>query len=382
MSNIIRAAIREILLTENYNVSIVGTPVKMKREEEDESGGKKKPARKNRGEETAAEILSNFILTPEDLKDLISAAQEKDVLKSYDENDAEIKRRLDLIGNRVSPAAAKLAALTVNQMTDDEKAKYLYNMPGPDQAVEKIEPAVESDTFNEYDIPPFFNDLAMIKKPGGHGESIGRAEALTILMFGRDDNGAKEPDLIVGGRGFSVKYFSSNSKTVNPGADLSATPAYSRIVELTMQLKKIANAKEIDTGSSDRYISRGQVRSMLQQLNSKLASGWSYSKRADLDPAGIGDEDVNLPFTESEIKSMVKECGSLWDGGLTLSGHDVIALVGTANLKMYIMPKSKVVAGEIIVSGAVPKVAIASPAAGQVPVSPGGGDSESEDVEI
>lgn len=356
-----------MILSENYNVSIVGTPVKMKREEE--TGGKN-PARKKRGEETAAEILSNFILTSEDLKDLISVAQEKDVLKGYDENDAEIKRRLDLIGSRVSPAAAKQAALTVSQMTDAEKAKYLYNMPGPDQTVEKVEPIVKPDAFKEYDVPVFFNDLAMIKKAGGRGESIGKGEALAILMFGRDDDGDKEPDMIIGGRGFSVKYFSNNSKTVDPGADLAATPEYRRIVEVTMELKKIANAKGIDAGSSTKYISRGQVRNMLRQFDEQLASGWTYAKRADLDPSGIGDEEVNLPFTQSEIRDMVDECGNLWDGGLVLSGHDVIALSGTSKLTMYIVPENMVLPGEIVLSGPVANIGIASPAASQIPVSP------------
>lgn len=379
--NFIRHAIREMILSENYNVSIVGTPVAAKREEVSDAEGKKKSPRKKRGEEVAAEILSNFILTSDDLKDLISVAKDKDILKDYAENDAEIKRRLDLISSRVSPTAGKLAALVVNQMSDAEKSKYLHNMPGPDQTVSgEIHPVVKEDEFKVYDIPGFLNDLAMVKKPGGHGESIGRGEALSILMFGRDDNADKEPDMIIRGKGFSVKYFSSNSKTVNPGADLSATPAYSRIVEVTMRLKKIANSKDIDTGSSDKYISRGQVRNMLQQLNAKLESGWTYAKRADLDPSGIGDEDVNLPFTVKEIKDMVDECGALWDGELILSGHNVIALVGTSNLKMYVMPKGTVVAGEIIMSGAVPKVAIASPLAGKVKVSPGD-DSSKEQAE-
>lgn len=371
----IRHAIREMVLSENYNVSITATPIL--------AGGRRK-----RGQ--PEEKMANFILSPEDLDELISVGNTKDVLQGYTEGDEEIGRRLGIIESRISPSAAKMARAILSQMSPEEIKESIYNLPAeaedPDAPAGEItvkHPEVKKDIV-EYPVPRQFYALGLFQKPGARGTSIGKGEALAILMFGRDSEAEYEPDLIISGKGFSVKYFENRSRTVFPGADLDKTDAIREIEEVSEEIKKIAAMKGFAkvTGKS---ISRNQIRSMLSKLDADLKSVKdrdiyvaSDEPRADLDASGVASEDVNYSLTVAQVRKLVDRCAELWDG-LVLSGHNVVAIVGTsANMRLYSVPKEMILPGQISAQG----LQIASPAAAAVPVTPGEVSEESQEEEL
>jgi hypothetical protein len=367
----LRHAIREILLAENYNVSITATPVL--------TGGRRK-----RGQ--PEDKMANFILSPEDLDDLISIGNTKDALQGYTEEDEEIGRRLGIIESRISQSAVKLARAILSQMSSEEIKKSIYNLPAesgdPDAPAGEItieHPEVKK-SIREYSIPRQFYSLALFEKPGARGTSIGKGEALAILVFGRDSKAGAEPDLTIGGNEFSVKYFENKSSTVFPGADVEKGGEFREIVDVSEEIKKITAMKGFAEGTG-RSISRGQIRSMLSNLDADIAGKEknqiyvsSGSPRADQDPSGIADEDVNFALDVAEVRRLIDRCADLWDG-LVLSGHDVIAIVGTkANMRMYSVPREMILPGLISKQG----LQIASPAAAAVPVTPGAAAAEDE----
>jgi hypothetical protein len=373
-NNMLRHAIREILLAENYNVSITATPVL--------TGGRRK-----RGQ--PEDKMANFILSPEDLDDLISIGNTKDALQGYTEEDEEIGRRLGIIESRISQSAVKLARAILSQMSPEEIKESIYNLPAesedPDAPAGEItikHPEVEKG-IKEYPIPRQFYSLALFEKPGARGTSIGKGEALATLMFGRDSEAGAEPDLTIGGNGFSVKYFENKSSTVFPGADVEKGGEFREIVDVSEEIKKIAAMKGFAEGTG-RSISRGQIRSMLSKLDADIAGKEknqiyvsSGSPRADQDPSGIADEDVNFALDVAEVRRLIDRCADLWDG-LVLSGHDVIAIVGTkANMRMYSVPREMILPGLISKQG----LQIASPASASVPVAPGDAAEEPQEEE-
>ena len=379
MSNsfsIIRHAIREMILSENYNVSITATPI---------STGEKR----RRGQKAPEDKMANFILTPADLDELISIGNTKDALQGYTEEDEEIGRRIGIIESRISQSAAKLARAILSQMSPEEIKENIYNLPAesgePDAPAGEIsiEHPEITQSVREYPVPRQFYSLALFEKPGARGTSIGKGEALAILMFGRDSEAGAEPDLTIGGNGFSVKYFENKSSTVFPGADLEKGDDIREIVEVSEEIKKIATLKGFADGSG-RSISRNQIRNMLSRIDADISGKEknqiyvsSGSPRADQDPSGIADEDVNFARDVSEVRRLVDRCADLWDG-LVLSGHDVIAIVGTkANMRIYSVPREMILPGLISKQG----LQIASPASAAVPVDPGAALAEEQEEE-
>lgn len=373
-NNMLRHAIREILLAENYNVSITATPIS--------TGEKRK-----RGQKAPEDKMANFILSPQDLDELISTGNAKDALQGYTEEDEEIGRRIEIIESRISQSAAKLARAILSQMSPEEIKESIHNLPAessdPDAPAGEIKievPKIEKGKIEEYAVPRQFYSLALFEKPGARGTSIGKGEALAILMFGRDSEAGAEPDLTIGGNGFSVKYFENKSSTVFPGADIEKGGEFREIVDVSEEIKKIAAMKGFAEGTG-RSISRGQIRSMLSKLSADIAGKEknqiyvsSGSPHADQDPSGIADEDVNFALDVAEVRRLVDRCADLWDG-LVLSGHDVIAIVGTkANMRMYSVPREMILPGLISKQG----LQIASPAAAAVPVTPGAAAAEDE----
>lgn len=369
----IRHAIREMILSENYNVSITATPI---------STGEKR----RRGQKAPEDKMANFILTPDDLDDLISIGNTKDALQGYTEEDEEIGRRIGIIESRISQGAAKLARAILSQMSPEEIKENIYNLPAesgdPDAPAGEIsiEHPEITQSVREYPVPRQFYSLALFEKPGARGTSIGKGEALAILMFGRDSAAGAEPDLTIGGNGFSVKYFENKSSTVFPGADVEKGGEFREIVDVSEEIKKIAAMKGLAEGTG-RSISRNQIRNMLSKLDTDIAGKEknqiyvsSGSPRADQDPSGIADEDVNFALDVTEVRRLIDRCASLWDG-LVLSGHDVIAIVGTkANMRMYSVPREMILPGLISKQG----LQIASPAAAMVPVAPGAASVEEQ----
>ena len=374
-SHTLRAAIREILM-ENYNVSITAVPIS--------TGEKLK-----RGQKPPPDKMANVILSAEDLDELIGAANLKDALQGYTEEDEEIKRRIDIIEKRVSPGAAKMARAIVKQMSEDDITSTFYNMPAekgnPDEpagAVTIEHPRIVSGNPTEYEVPRALHTLALFDKPGARGTSIGKGEVLAFLMFGRDSDAGPEPDLVVGGDGYSVKYFERPSSTVFPGADLDKGPEIREIVDVSEEIKKIAQMKGFADGEGSS-ISRNQIRTMLSRLDADLegkSPGQIYvssgATRADQDPTGIADEDVNYARSTSEVRRLATRCAELWDT-LPLSGHDVVAIVGKTNMKVYAVPRDMALPGLISRQG----LQIASPMAAAIPVTPGAG-AGAEDEEF
>ena len=271
-------------------------------------------------------------------------------------------------------------------MSPEEIKESIYNLPAesedpgaPAGEITIKHPEVEKG-IKEYPIPRQFYSLALFEKPGARGTSIGKGEALATLMFGRDSEAGAEPDLTIGGNGFSVKYFENKSSTVFPGADVEKGGEFREIVDVSEEIKKITAMKGFAEGTG-RSISRGQIRSMLSKLSADIAGKEknqiyvsSGSPRADQDPSGIADEDVNFALDVAEVRRLIDRCAALWDG-LVLSGHDVIAIVGTkANMRMYSVPREMILPGLISKQG----LQIASPAAAAVPVTPGAAAAEDE----
>ena len=124
-SNTLRRLIRAIL-HENYNVSIVGSPIS--------TGEKKK-----RGEKPETDIMANVVLSREDFNEFIGIAQSKDMLQVLgSEEDQTIKLRVDEIRNRVGSAAANLARALIMSLEKGGPGSFdgiLFNLPGPDGTV-------------------------------------------------------------------------------------------------------------------------------------------------------------------------------------------------------------------------------------------------------
>lgn len=348
MSNsysIIRHAIREMILSENYNVSIVGTPIITQK--------------RKRGEKRPEDIVANVVLSSEKLLGFIDQINAQDELNtSASEADDAIMQRIKAIEDRVSPGAAKLALNAYLTIKEDPEIleKMIFNLPDETGAAKIEFPNVGE----EYVIPPALQQLALTDKSAGGDENVGKGEALGILMFGREGN-AKEPDLIVSTedveKQFSVKYFRSRSDTVRFSAGLSD---YAEDTENLISLTK--KLRDID-GTPDKRIDRTKMRSIISRLMQK------YS----------GDEE-GIPARE-DIIEMATECGTLWDT-LTVSVHPVLCLVGGGGGLRFEVASADPVSpdgirlGIVRFEGNVPKLELASPEYSRIDVSFGSNKSE------
>lgn len=363
------------LIRENYNVSIVGSPIS--------TGEKRK-----RGTKPEEDVLANVVLTPDDFAEFISIAQAKDMLKSYgDEEDQNIKLRIEEIKKRVGGAAANLAQVLVMRQQKngpDALNGIIFNLPGEDGTVVPTDPAPGKT----YTIPAAFRQLALMDKKDHRGGAVGKGEALAILMFGRAQDAGPEPDLIVSENlEFSVKFFETSSRMVHVGAGVEGTDAENEIVELTEFLRDLAVEKKQGRGESNiplydgkKSVARTQAKRLLAAIYDDIMKHYpnktdiyfsSEEKRPDLDPTGIAGGELNIAPTAGEILQKVRRCGQLWDSTeIGLSNHDVLALLGGANMTFVAIAKDSLRIGGIDFSRKIPEIMIASPNNSQIKVSP------------
>lgn len=334
MSNTLRLAIREMIISENYNVSIVGTPITR--------GEKRK-----RGEKPPEEITANVVLMSDDLLDFIEKMNDKDILNSAaSEADDAIMQRIDAIRDRVGSAAAKLALSAYQEIKEDPAMieLSLFNLPDENGVVKEEHPE-----FREYTIPPVLQQLAFADKSAGGAANVGKGEALGILMFGRMKDAGNEPDLIVSpSKQFSVKYFRSKSDSVRLSAGLGDyAEDTDTIIGLTRKIRDLAGVQDNSIG-----------RPKMQKILSTLAKNYT--------------EEEGMPSREAVIE-MIRDCGVLWDT-LPVSTHPVLALVGVSSPIFEVIEDDKIRLGVIRFDGNVPKIELASPAYSRIIVSPSLGD--------
>lgn len=328
------------MLMENYNVSIVGKPIITQK--------------KKRGAAAPEDIVANVVLNSEVLADFIKMANDKDLLNT-DASEAgdEIMSRIKAIGNRVGPAAAKLAMSLYQTIKDDPEIvkSVIFNLPNESGAATISSP----DVGDTYDIPIQLQQLALTDKSAGGDENIGKGEALGILMFGREGE-AKEPDLVVStsdpNKQFSVKYFRSNSDTVRFSAGLSDyAEETEKLVSLTKKLRDLS-------GMTDNRIDRTRMRSIIERVIEDYTA-----------------DEEGMPARE-DVLEMANICGTLWDT-LTVSIHNVLCLVGgRGGLKFKVMSSDPndadgIRLGLVRLEGNIPKLELASPERSRLNVSPG-----------
>jgi hypothetical protein len=371
-SKLLRTLIRE-MLNEDYSVSIVASPI---------GSGKKL----KRGEKPPADRLANVVLSTSDFEDFIKIANERDILNQMgDEDDQEIKKRVDEIGRRVSGAAANLARILVKKSkalepSDPSHASNVFfNMPDEDGIVNLTHPALG----RTYDVPELFRQMAMVEKPGAKGVAVGKGEALAILMFGRAESAGPEPDLIVSDTlKFSIKFFEGKSNTVYVSAGLGDTPGVKTLIDQTRTLREIAAKKELH--ASGKNMSRLQVKKMLAAIHDDITQNiapaarrttmysYSTSARADLDPSGIAGDDVNAALTAQAVLDIVMQTGNLWDT-ISFSQYPILALLGGSDMKFIAEPAEDCRLGAIDFgkSESIPELKVASPANARIKVTPG-----------
>ena len=335
MSNTLRLAIREMIISENYNVSIVGTPITR--------GEKTK-----RGQKPAEEITANIVLMKDDLLDFIENANNKDVLNSAaSEADDAIIQRIDAIRERVGPSAAKLALSAYQEIKEDPAmmALTLFNLPDENGIVEEAHPE-----FREYTIPPVLRQLAFADKSAGGAANVGKGEALGILMFGRMKDAGNEPDLIVSpSKQFSVKYFRSQSDSVRLSAGLGDyAEDTDLVIGLTRKLRDLA-------GIQDNSVGRPKMQKILKSL-----------------AANYTDEEEGMPSRDAVIE-MIRDCGDLWDK-MPVSIHPILSLIGVSSPRFEVIEADVARLGVIRFDGNVPKLELASPTYSRIIVSPDLGD--------
>jgi len=369
------------LVREDYNVSIVASPIS--------SNEKTK-----RGQKPEKDVMTNVIMTRNDFDEIVKIANEKDVLRSLGDEDVQaIKLRIDEIRNRVGPAPANLARALINRAREIDKTapgfldSILYNMPKEDGSVTLEHPKVG----HVYPIPDLFKQLALVEKPGAKGSAVGKGEALAILMFGRAESAGSEPDLIVSeDLKFSIKYFSTSSAVVYVSAGLGVTPGVTLLIDNTRTLRKIAADKNLF--KSAKNMSRRQVGLMLKAIYDDIIQRIPAEQRrttmyvssdiprADLDPSGIADEEVNTAITADQILTKIEQTGRLWDT-ISFSQYPILALMGGADMKFITEPASDCRLGAIDFSKSenIPELKIASPRNSRLLVSPGASQSLDDD---
>lgn len=254
----------------------------------------------------------------------------KNRLNRSNQTDVELQRRFDLIESRVNSTAAALARAIM--LENPNLVTYLKNWPNS-QGVATID---SPNVGEEYSVPAELNQLALFKKPGARGESIGKGEALAILMFGRETDGAGEPDLVVDAdRQFSIKYFRAASATVNTGA---FTPRNVQDAsESTSILLEIA--KRLNIYASDA----GQI------TRSNMISVCS-----DLEKAAAAAEAAGTPviggMKTSDIRDNLSLVYKLWDD-TAFSEHPVLALMGESKLVFKAVGADEVKLGVLRLEG-------------------------------
>jgi hypothetical protein len=271
----------------------------------------------------------------------------KNRLTRSNSTDVELERRFNLIGERVNRTAATTARAIM--MENPALVSELKNWP-----VNGVATIDSPEVGSDYNVPAELNPLALFKKTGARGESIGKGEALAILMFGRETDGAGEPDLVLDAEHqFSIKYFRNRSATTNTGA--YTPPNIQEYSESTAVLLVIAKRLGVYKKES-KQITRTNIRSVAAGLE-KLIEGQPGSKV-------IGGMSV------SDMRQNLDQLYKLWDQ-TSFSEHPVLALIGESSLKFEVVPKADIRLGVLRLESA-PHFAyeIAAPEFAKIDVQP------------
>ena len=251
----------------------------------------------------------------------------KNRLNRSNSSDNELERRFNLIGERVNRTAAATARAIM--MENPSLVSQLKNWP-----VDGVATIDSPEVGSSYNVPTELNPLALFKKAGARGESIGKGEALAILMFGRSTDGAGEPDLVVDAtHQFSIKYFRGPSATTNTGA--YTPPNIQTASEATAVLAAIA--KRIGAYNSDaKQVVRNNARIITGGLEAAIA--------------GKGPRALVGGMRVSVIRSNLEELYRLWDD-VSFSEHPVLALLGKGPFIFKVVPKENVKLGALRLEG-------------------------------
>jgi hypothetical protein len=245
----------------------------------------------------------------------------KNRLSRAGQSDAELQRRFDIIAARVNSTAATMAKAIM--MDRPELVSQLRNWPNQQGVVTVDAP----DIGGVYNVPTELNQLALVKKAGARGESIGKGEALAILMFGRQTDGAGEPDLVIDAeRQYSIKYFRGRSATTNTGA--YTPPNIQDSSEATSVLLVVAKRLKIYEKLS-KQITRTNMRKVCASLENSLSEA-----------IAAGHNTVGGMST-SDLRNNLDLAYKMWDN-TSFSEHPVLALIGEDSLSFEVVPLSNV----------------------------------------
>ena len=245
----------------------------------------------------------------------------KNRLSRAGQSDAELQRRFDIIADRVNSTAATMAKAIM--MDKPDLITQLRNWPDQ-QGIATID---SPDIDLTYGVPPELNQLALVKKAGARGESIGKGEALAILMFGRQTDGAGEPDLVINAqRQYSIKYFRGRSATTNTGA--YTPPNIQDSSEATSVLLVVAKRLKIYEKLS-KQITRTNMRKVCAGLENSLSEAIAAGRST------VGG--MSAPDLRSNLDLAYK----MWDS-TSFSEHPVLALIGESSLSFEVVPLSNV----------------------------------------
>lgn len=251
-----------------------------------------------------------------------------------------LETRIKRIESKLDDSAAALARMIVVQERGFDPTSGLGQIiQGFGQEV-----FVPSVGFN-LPIPDYLRPLALAKRPGVQQQNTGRGEGLAILLFGRDKD-QKEPDLVVSGTGFSVKYFEDTSRTVKTGEAFTPPPGTDAKARAMYRLLKIAR-KNVNT-HPDFFARRQNQKNLAADQVTRINAVTIIAKFNQLvqapDPNG---KVLNVDVTK--IQEDVQLASSLWDS-TSFSSYPVIAVMGgkeKTGVSLTIIPPEKVLLGTL-----------------------------------
>jgi len=185
-------------------------------------------------------------------------------------------------------------------------------------------------------VPESLTSLALSKRPGSQQENTGRGEGLSILLFGRDADARKEPDLVVNSKGYSVKYFENTPSTVKTGKFEPPAGTSARAADM-MWLLNLARRKDAWKPRGARPDSRQITRPGARELFNFLS-----------DPSKVDSKGNILGEDGDEVFTKINNAIGLWDA-TSFSDHPIIAL-HTGNdgvMRLTLIPKDKALLGTL-----------------------------------
>lgn len=242
--------------------------------------------------------------------------------------------RMNRIKGRLGDDVAMLASAVVNSNDGKNPASPLGQLiQGHGQDVGSVP--------NAFDIvvPEFLTSLALSKRPGSQQENTGRGEGLSILLFGRDDGSKPEPDLIVNGDGYSIKYFSDPPSTVKTGKFEPSPDVPDRAADMLwlLNLAKKRDWKPYRARAGSNQITRPGAKELFKYLS---------------DPSMIDDNGDILGSNGDVVMTKINNAIGLWDT-TSFSDHPIIALHNGNDgiLRLTLLPKEQALLGTLRWSG-------------------------------